>query len=77
MLKCTEVKTHVADGMIFMGLYPDVGFEFNVHVNAQGCLDRKTRQNTIWHKPVTPPDMLREATDEVIQQVKWVDRLEI
>jgi len=76
MLKCAEVRTRaISYGMIFTGFYHDVGFEFNVYVNAQGRLNRKTRQNPVWHKPVTPPDTLREAIDEVIQRVKSADGL--
>ena len=68
ILKCTEVRTRaISYGMIFTGLYRDVGFEFNVYVNAQGHLNRKTRQSHVWHKPVTPPDRLKDAIDEVIQ----------
>jgi len=74
MLKCAEVGTRaISYGMIFTGFYHDVRFEFNVYVNAQGRLNRKTRQNPVWHKPVTPPDTLREAIDEVIQWVKSAD----
>jgi hypothetical protein len=56
--------------MIFTGLYHDVRFEFKVYVNGQGSLNRKTGQNLVWHKPVTPPDMLRDAIDEVIRLLK-------
>ena len=58
-----------------MRLYYHVGFEFNVYVNAQGDPNGKTRQNPLWHKPTAPPEMLREAIDELIQQVKSVDGL--
>jgi len=51
ILKCTEVKARVIlHGMIFIGFYHEVGFEFNVYVDAQGCLNRKTRQNPVWRK---------------------------
>jgi len=50
-------------------------FEFNVYVNAQG--NGKARQNHLWHKPITPPEMLREALNEVIPQVKSVYELEM
>jgi len=75
-LKCAEVRTRaISYGMIFTGFYHDVEFEFNVYINARGRLNRKTRQNPVWHKPVTPPDTLREAIDEVIQRVKSADGL--
>ena len=63
----------ISYGMIFMGFYRDVAFEFNIYVNSQGHLNRKTKQNPVWHKPVTPPDSLRDEIDEVIQWVKSVD----
>ena len=76
ILKCTEVRTRaISYGMIFTGFYHNVGFEFNVYVNAQGRLNLKTRHNPVWHKPVTPPDKLKDAMDEVIQQVKIADGL--
>jgi len=76
ILRCTEVRTRATSyGIIFTGFYHDVGFEFNVYVNAQGRLNHKTRQNPVWHKPVTPPDRLKEAIDEVIRWVKSVDGL--
>jgi len=58
-----------------MSLYHNVRFEFNVYVNAQG--NGKVRQNHLWHKPITPPEMLREALNEVIPQVKSVYELEM
>ena len=68
MIKCTEIETRaISYGMIFTGLYHDVKFEFNVYVNAQGRLNPKTKQNPVWHKPIVPPDMLREAINEVVQ----------
>jgi hypothetical protein len=62
--------------VIFTGLYHDVRFEFNIYVNAKGCLNLKTRQNPVWHKPVVLPDVLdvlRDAVDKVVQWVKSVD----
>jgi len=56
--------------MIFTGVYHNVEFEFTVYVNSQGRLNPKTRQNPVWHKPVAPPDTLRDAIDEVIQWIK-------
>ena len=56
-----------------MALYHDIRFEFNVYVNGQGRLNPKTRQNPVWHKPVAPPDTLRDAIEEVVQWVKSVD----
>ena len=54
-IKCTEIGTRVISyGVIYTGLYHDVRFEFNIYVNAQGRLNRKTRQNPVWHKPVVP-----------------------
>ena len=47
--------------------YHNVRFEFNIYVNGQGRLNRKTRHNPVWHKPVTPPNTLRDAIDEVVQ----------
>src|SRR5437016_4293799 len=74
IIKCTEIGTQVISyGVIFTGLYHNVRFEFNVYVNAQGHLNHKTRQNPVWHKPVTPPDILRDTMDEVVQWVKSVD----
>lgn len=74
MIKCTEIRTRaISYGMIFTGFYHDVGFEFNVYVNSQGHLNRKTKQNPVWHKPIAPPDPLRDAIDEVVQWVKSVD----
>ena len=74
MIKCPEIGTRVISyNVIFTGLYHNVRFEFNVYVNAQGHLNRKTRQNPVWHKPVAPPDILRDAIDEVVQWVKSVD----
>jgi hypothetical protein len=74
MIKCTEIRTRaISYGVIFTGLYHDVRFEFNIYVNAQGCLNRKTRQNSVWHKPVVPPDTLQDAIDEVVQWVKSVE----
>jgi hypothetical protein len=71
MIKCTEIGTRVIFyGVIFTDLYHDVRFEFNVYVNAQGHLNRKTRQNPVWHKPIAPPDTLRDAIDEVVPWVK-------
>jgi len=61
--------------MIFTGFYHDVGFEFNVYVNAQGRLNRKPRQNPVWHKPVSPPDSLKDAINEVILRIKSIDGL--
>ena len=70
-IKCTEIGTRVISyGVIFTGLYRDVRFEFNVYVNAQRHLNRKTRQNPVWHKPIAPPDPLRDTIDEVVQWVK-------
>ena len=60
IIECTEIETRVISyGVIFTGLYRNVGFEFNVYINAQGHLNRKTRQNPVWHKPVTLPDIER------------------
>jgi hypothetical protein len=77
MIKCTDIRTRVISyGMIFTGLYRDVRFEFNIYINAQGRLNRKGRQNLVWHKPAIPPDMLRDAIDEVVEWVKSVDLCE-
>jgi hypothetical protein len=74
MIKCTEIRTRaISYGVIFTGLYDNIRFEFNVYVNGQGHLNRKTRQNPVWHKPVVPPDRLRDAIDQVVQWVKSVD----
>ena len=74
MIKCTEIRTRaISYGVIFTGLYHDIRFEFNVYVNGQGRLNPKTRQNPVWHKPVVPPDTLRDAIEEVVQWVKSVD----
>ena len=74
MIKYTEVKTRaISYGMIFTGFYRGVGFEFNVYVNSQGRLNPKTKQNPVWHKPVAPPDTLRDAIDEVVQWLKSVE----
>jgi hypothetical protein len=74
VIKCTEIRTRaISYGVIFTGLYHNVRFEFNVYVNGQGRLNRKARQNPVWHKPVAPPDMLRDAIDQVVQWVKSVD----
>ena len=74
MIKCTEIRTRaISYGVIFTGLYDNIRFEFNIYVNSQGRLNRKTRQNPVWHKPVVPPDMLRDAIDQVVQWVKSVD----
>ena len=74
MIKCTEIETRVISyGMIFKGFYQEVRFEFNIYVNAQGHLNRKTRQNPVWHKPVIPPDMLKDVIDEVVQWVKSIE----
>ena len=74
MIKCTETRTRaISYGVIFTGLYHDIRFEFNVYVNGQGRLNPKTRQNPVWHKPVAPPDTLRDAIEEVVQWVKSVD----
>jgi hypothetical protein len=71
MIKCTEIRTWVISyGVIFTGLYRDVKF---IYINVQGHLNRKTRQNPVWHKLVAPPDTLRDAIDEVGQWVKSVD----
>ena len=73
-IACSEIRTRaIAYGMIFTGFYLDVTFEFNVYVNGQGHLNRKTRQNPVWHKPVKTLDMLRDEIDEVIQCIKSVD----
>src|SRR5208282_5977963 len=73
-IRCTEIGTRaISYGVIFTGSYRDVRFEFNVYVNAQGHLNRKTRQNPVWHKPIAPPDILRDAIDEVVRWVKSVD----
>ena len=48
-------------------------FEFNIYVHAQGHLNHKNRQNTVWHKPVVPPDMLRDAIHDVVQWVKSIE----
>jgi len=48
VLKCAEVRTRaISYGMIFTGFYRDVWFEINVYVNAQGRLNRKTKQNPV------------------------------
>jgi len=74
IIECTEIGTRaISYGMIFTGFYHDVGFEFNVYVNGQGRLNRKTRQNPVWHKPIAPPDTLRGEIDEVIRWVKSVE----
>ena len=71
MIKCTEIKTRaISYGVIFTGLYHNIRFEFNIYVNSQGRLNHKTKQNPVWHKPVIPPHMLRDAIDEVVQWVK-------
>ena len=59
--------------MVFTGFYRGVGFEFNGYVNGRGRLNRKTRQNPVWHKPVTPPDTLRQEIDKVIRWMKSID----
>src|SRR5579871_394844 len=65
-----KIRTRaISYGMVFMGFYRGVGFEFNVYINGQGHLNRKTRQNPVWHKPVTPLDTLRHEIDEVIQRM--------
>src|SRR5947207_8899436 len=69
MIACTEIRTRaISYGMTFTGFYRDVGFEFNVYVKSQG-LNRKNRQNPVWHNPVTPPDTSRDAIDE---ENRWV-----
>ena len=74
MIKCTEIGTRaISYGVIFTGLYHDVRFEFNVYINGQGRLNLKTKQNPVWHKPVAPPDTLRDMIDEVVRWVKSVD----
>ena len=71
MIECTEIRTRaISYGMIFTGFYHNVEFEFNVYVNSQGRLNPKTRRNPVWHKPVAPPDTLRDAIHEVIQWIK-------
>ena len=73
-IKCTEIETRVISyGMIFRGFYQEVRFEFNIYVNARGHMNRKTRQNPVWHKPIKPPDMLKDAINEVVQWVKGIE----
>ena len=73
MVKCTEIKTRaISYDMIFTGLYHNIRFEFNVYVNSQGCLNHKTKQNSVWHKSVIPPDILRDAIDEVVEWIKGI-----
>ena len=72
-ISCTEIRTQaISYGIIFTGFYRGIGFEFNVYVNGQGRLDRKTRHIAVWYEPVTPPDMLRDEIDEVIQWIKSI-----
>ena len=73
-IACAEIQTRaISYGIIFMGFYRGVGFEFNVYVNSQGCLNPKSRQNPVWHKPVTPPGTLRHEIDEVIRRIKGIE----
>jgi len=65
----------------FTGLYYDVGFEFDVYVTAKRHLNPKTRQNPVWRKPVTPPERLKDALDNVRYSTDkkcwWIEKVTI
>jgi len=48
MIECIEIETRVISyDMIFINLYRDIKFEFNVYINIQRYLNRKIKQNPV------------------------------
>ena len=57
----------------FYGLVPRCQVRVQCLCQRSRTSQSKTRHNPVWHKPVSPPDMLRGSIEEVIEWAKSVE----